>query len=632
MPILGKRDAALGYAAAGMRVFPVISNGKLPAISNNLEAATTDPAQIESWWAQNSDFNIGFDPGTSGWTIVDVEGHSGGLEAWARLNGPTPPTFTIRTPSGGMHFYFKGAVKGSVRPFGRDNAIDLRGSGTYALLPPSSIDGQAYEVVDDSPCADLPQWILDHLASRQKIRPTQLPPSDIDPEAARTRGRIYLQTLIKGGEVGVVGKGSDALTLRVALDLRDLGCDADLARKLMVEHWMPHCQPPAEWTADWIELKVNNAWEFARSKEAGIDAVGPSAQVFAASIASLPPEEPTKPARFHLYSEAEQDRAPEPKWLVPSLIPEDSTILLYGPSGALKSTLALDIGLSIASGTEVCGKRPLRSGWVLYATLEGRFGLMRKRRPAWRLAHGIDHPLPFFVSTAPLVRDNDQMQDFADAIKAKQDEMGEGPALIILDTIAKCMMGLDDTTSRDAGVFTGFCDQLLADFKAPILALGHTGKDKDKGHRGSAAFAGNMSSRFLMGYDKETRLANLVCEHHKDWDAPEQPWMFEAKEVAGALVLQDLSPREVAAMRKQDDPFDAGKVGAALKDLNAMETEGAVTTHILACKLTPRLPTDSDEDFLAVVAITERKLKALAKTKLSAYQRPHGNRIMWSLV
>lgn len=643
MPILGKRDAALNYAAAGMRIFPVISNGKLPAITNNLEAATTDPDQIIAWWAQNPEFNIGFDPGTSGWTIVDVEGHSGGLDAWVRLNGAFTPTFTVRTPSGGHHYYFKGAIKGSVRPFGKDTAIDLRGSGTYALLPPSEINAQPYEVIDDSPCADLPQWVVEHEANRRKPKPEQLPPSDIDPGAAITRGRIYLQTLVKTGEVGIIGQGSDDLTLRVAFDLRDLGVEQDTARDLLMEHWVPYCLPPGGWDADWIELKVQNAWEFARSKEAGIDAVGPSGEVFGASVArlsaaedvhsvqSVQPETP-KPKRFHLYTEAEQDRAPEPKWLVPGIIPEDSTILLYGPSGALKSTLALDIGLSVASGTEVCGVRPARSGWVLYATLEGRFGLMRKRRPAWRIAHGVDHPLPFFVSTAPLVRDDEQMQDFADAIKAKQQELGEAPSLIILDTIAKCMMGLEDTSSRDAGMFTGFCDQLLADFKAPILALGHTGKDGSKGHRGSAAFAGNMSSRFLMNYDKETKLASLLCEHHKDWDAPEAPWVFEARVIADALVLQDLSPREVAALKKQDDPFDASKVGGALKDLGAIEEAAAVTTHVLACKLTPRLPTDSDDDFMAVAAITERKLKALAKTKLSAYQRPAGSRIMWSLV
>jgi len=633
MTILGKREAALSYAAAGMRIFPVISNSKMPAIKNNLELATTDPEVIESWWAQDPDYNIGFEPGTSGWTIVDVESHSGGPESWAKLNGPTTPTFTVRSASGGRHYYFKGTARSSIRPFGREHAIDLRGTGGYALLPPSSFGGQVYEIIDDSPCADLPQWIIDAQRPAPSIR--QDTPDDIDPEAARTRGRIYLQTLVKTGTIGIIGQGSDDLTLRVALDLRDLGVEPEVASQLIVEHWMPYCLPPQEWTEDWIDLKVNNAWEFAQNKHAGVDAVSPSAEVFGPSIEKLadtPEQTAQTPKKFHLYTEAEQDRAPEPKWLVPGIIPEDSTILLYGPSGALKSTLALDIGLSIASGTEVCGTLPNRSGWVLYATLEGRFGLMRKRRPAWRIAHGLDRPIPFFVSTAPLVRDNDDMQAFGEAIAAKQKEMGEPPALIILDTIAKCMMGLDDTTSRDAGVFTGFCDQLLAEFNAPILALGHTGKDSQKGHRGSAAFAGNMSSRFLMGYDKETKIASLFCEHHKDWDAPEAPWLFEAKVVADALVLQDLSAKEVAALTRKDDPFDAAKVGAALRDLKATETEGAVTTHVLACKLTPRLPTDTEEDFMAVASITERRLKALAKTKLSAYQRPQGNRLMWSLV
>jgi len=633
MPDSNLRAAALAYAAAGMRIFPCIPGGKTPAIRDNLTLATTDAAQIEAWWAADSERNIGFDPATSGWTIVDVEGHDGGQDAWERLNGrefETPRTFTVQTPSGGRHYYFRGLVKGAVRPFGQDFAIDLRGDGTYAVLPPSVVDGKRYEVVDDSPCADLPQWIVD--ARAPKAAPVLRAPAEIDQTAAAARAAAHIDGLVRENVVGAIGQGSDALTLRVALELRDLGVEPETARDLLVDRWMPHCLPVGAWDAEWIERKVLNAWAYAGNAEPGVDATEPARRVFGPAVVALEATPAAKkPERFKLLDEAEQDRAREPKWLVPSLIPEDSTVLLYGPSGALKTTFALDLGMCVASGTEICGVKPERTGWVVYATLEGRYGLMRKRRPAWRIAHGVDRPVPFFVSYAPLVRSDDQMQAFGDVVARKAKDMGEPPALIVLDTIAKCMQGMDDSAARDAGIFTAFCDQLLDAFHSPVVAIGHTGKDVERGHRGSEAFRANMGSHFLMTYDRPTKTATLKCQQHKDWDTPERPWLFEAREIAGALVLQDLDQREAAAREREDDPFDARKVGAALRELKAIGEDAAVTTHVLACALTPRLPADTEDAFAEAAARNERSLKALAKTKLPAYGRPLNGRLAWSL-
>src|SRR5690242_19830539 len=55
---LKKRDHAQAAARRGIRVFPVIGK-RQPAIKGYPKLATTDPEQIDRWWDQWPDANIG---------------------------------------------------------------------------------------------------------------------------------------------------------------------------------------------------------------------------------------------------------------------------------------------------------------------------------------------------------------------------------------------------------------------------------------------------------------------------------------------------------------------------------------------------------------------------------------------
>jgi hypothetical protein len=78
-----------------------------------------------------------------------------------------PHTFTVSTPSGGLHLYFTALIGRPIgnRPLGP--MIDIRGGGTgnggYVLGPGSILNGCAYEVRDGQEPAPLPAWIADLL-------------------------------------------------------------------------------------------------------------------------------------------------------------------------------------------------------------------------------------------------------------------------------------------------------------------------------------------------------------------------------------------------------------------------------------------------------------------------------------
>jgi hypothetical protein len=159
--------AALTLAARGWRVLPVIAGEKRPAIARWPELATTDARQIADWWIDEPDRNIGLATGAgSGFFVLDIDPKNGGsaaLDELVNAHGKLPRTFTVRTGSGGTHYYFlvpdfevtnsPGALKGT--------GIDVRGEGGQVVAPPSVTYAGSYALEVDAPLVEAPAWLLD---------------------------------------------------------------------------------------------------------------------------------------------------------------------------------------------------------------------------------------------------------------------------------------------------------------------------------------------------------------------------------------------------------------------------------------------------------------------------------------
>jgi len=64
------------------------------------------------------------------------------------------------------------------------------------------------------------------------------------------------------------------------------------------------------------------------------------------------------------------------------------------------------------------------------------------------------------------------------------------PTLIIIDTLARSFGPGDENSTTDMGAFVKACDRLRAETGACVLVVHHTGKDVEKGARGSTALTG----------------------------------------------------------------------------------------------------------------------------------------------
>lgn len=151
--------AALTVAMKGVKIIPFSPQKKPYAgFTNWVERATTNAEMIRQWWTIWPEACLACPTGKANnmW-VLDVDNGNGknGLESLAELEaqfGKLESSMVVRTPSGGLHFYFP-VIEGMNIP---SNAsviaphIDLRGEGGLIILPPSIRPDGKYEIIEGS--------------------------------------------------------------------------------------------------------------------------------------------------------------------------------------------------------------------------------------------------------------------------------------------------------------------------------------------------------------------------------------------------------------------------------------------------------------------------------------------------
>jgi hypothetical protein len=243
-----------------------------------------------------------------------------------------------------------------------------------------------------------------------------------------------------------------------------------------------------------------------------------------------------------------------PRWLVRDLIPEGALMVLYGPPGAGKSFLALDIAMRLAHGMAWRGQ-PLPRRDVVYLAAEGGGGF-GARIEAWsrhNAMDGSDSGFRLLRATVDLLN-TEGVAAFAATLRAACDAAGLRPALFVLDTLARCMAGGDENEARDMGAAirgVGAIQEALDG--AAALVVHHPGKDKDRGPRGSYALVGAADAIALVERVGEDGI-RLTVEKQKD---AEDGQRMEFRRVAVPLPTRGLEARSSLAVEPRDDQLAA---------------------------------------------------------------------------
>ncbi|WP_327290112.1 bifunctional DNA primase/polymerase [Streptomyces sp. NBC_01198] len=200
-------SAALAAAERGWPVIPLRPGGKVPALHGERrcpgtgdctdghrtfeQRATTDPQRIARCWSAGP-FNVGIATGPAGLLVVDLDtlkptdekgtpdGVSNFLALCERAGQAVPTTRRIRTPSGGQHLYFTAPPGTRLTNTASTLAkkVDTRAWGGQVVALGSQTPQGPYAVLDDSPVADLPEWLQTALTAPQRLTaaPFRLPP------------------------------------------------------------------------------------------------------------------------------------------------------------------------------------------------------------------------------------------------------------------------------------------------------------------------------------------------------------------------------------------------------------------------------------------------------------------------
>ncbi len=240
--------------------------------------------------------------------------------------------------------------------------------------------------------------------------------------------------------------------------------------------------------------------------------------------------------------------------------------MVVGPPGSFKSFLAIDWALCLSIGRPWNGRR-VEPSRVLYALGEGKASLL-KRIEAWKQHNNLspleravlnqNFRVTFDVPQLAVPRD---VNTFINALA--EDDLN--PTILVVDTLARSLVGKNENDQMDAGIWVESADQLRK-LGMTVLALHHTKKNTEFGlkERGSTAFMGAMDSAFVLERNAEgyKGFAKLSCSKQKDHAEPEDIWMQHKHirpkpDVEGSIVLLETAAPGAAEEEEKQAKEDA---------------------------------------------------------------------------
>lgn len=549
-------EAALAYARRGWAIIPCRSD-KTPYTENGIIDATTDQAIITDWWTRFPRANPALDVGSAGMMVVERDNYKPDYDQATVDTLALPKTLlSARSPRGGIHDYYALAPGEIVSPSSSKlaPAVDIRSFHSYVLLPPGRTADGGYEWIGD-PLAK-PAYRTDEMvrvcnSHREKStgRDTWL----IEPDMSE-HIPLAVEWLKTKAKIAIEGQGGELMAYKTAAMCKGYGISREMAFDLMMEHWSPRCQPPWDGEPEYLELKVRNAYAHNTSDPGNMTQayrVAKSQALFKPRANALSSGTEKFNGRLRAVDRGGMNDIKPAKMLVEDFIPAGGFVMMAGAPGTFKSFVALDIALSICSGA---GVNPtwnvLESGPVIYAAGEGRASMLARVR-AWEHAHNGELEVPGFVLIDPVP--NVGSDDDWSAFMALCLDMVTKPKLVVIDTVARAMQGLNENAQEHASKLTQRVEQIQAELGCAVLCLHHSGHGNQSRGKGSMEFIGAPDTIIVLDREDKEMAVSVTMTKQKDAPEWEHPKRLKLAETLDSLaVSQDTAkpaeprpPREI---------------------------------------------------------------------------------------
>lgn len=440
----GLHEAAKDYVARGWPTFPCREKQKQPLTQHGFKDATTDAEQIAEWWGCWPAANVAIATGpSSGLLVLDIDPRNSGNETLAELeaaHGALPPTIEAQTGGGGRHLFYRHPAGGDAIRAKLGAGLDVKRDGGYIIAPPSvHPSGEPYrwraghDPADRQP-ADLPAWLADMLTVTPPTpAPAPRPTVRHDQADKLARASAYLSAM----PPAVQGAGGhNALFTAARALVLGFELDETTAAALLWSEYNTRCAPPWDYgnpkdRRD-FERKVSEAARQPFGKASGYllndgaadaGAVEHGGQIAAAlmagrnahtttgtaAAATAPAIDTERAPQLKLAAEDDATAAPRFVWFtaaefdgldlrrayhIPGILAAGPVpTVLAGSFKTLKTSIAMDLLLSLATGARFLGhypvNRPARVGFM--SGESGGFALQNMARrvaasKGWTLA------------------------------------------------------------------------------------------------------------------------------------------------------------------------------------------------------------------------------------------------------
>lgn len=253
---------------------------------------------------------------------------------------------------------------------------------------------------------------------------------------------------------------------------------------------------------------------------------------------------PTSEIRFLTAQEIRD--LPEPRYLIDGVLPAGSFAVMYGAPKNGKTFLALDMSLNVAMGTPFLG-RDTERGSVVYIAAEGVTGLGRRLR-AWEQEHGTVADVFRVVPLPVRPGDPGELAEFRKGLSG----LARKPDLIVVDTLARCIVPGDENSNRDMSAFVEGLGSIQREFGCTVLVVHHCGHD-DSRERGASALRGAVDT--LIRVKSTGGRITVSCDAQKE-DEPFPPIHVRLRRVEleqgkSSCVVEPIEPPSELPMASQ---------------------------------------------------------------------------------
>lgn len=246
--------------------------------------------------------------------------------------------------------------------------------------------------------------------------------------------------------------------------------------------------------------------------------------------------------------------------------------VLYGPSNCGKTFLMTHLAICIATGKPWLGNS-VRQGAVVYVAAEGGGGINNRIAAQRESCPEADGSTPFYLLPTAI-----NLMGQGDAVSLSELLPDEAISLLVIDTMARALGDGDENTAKDVGIFVQNIDALRDRTGAHVCVVHHSGKDADRGARGSSALRAAVDTEIAVSADRQ-----VTAPKQRDLPQP-APLFFDLETVelgkdadgfpvTSAIVVQsdalELSPKASKAI--------GGKAEVALEALReAIREDGEI--------------------------------------------------------